>query len=41
MRGLAAGVLAPGMLINLAYLLALGTLGVYGAIRRLATLLRS
>ncbi|MFF0632837.1 hypothetical protein ACFYTS_10070 [Nocardia sp. NPDC004151] len=41
MRGLATGVLAPTMPINLFYLLALGSLGVYGAIRRLATLLRT
>ncbi|WP_040812491.1 ABC transporter permease [Nocardia concava] len=41
MRGLATGTLTPTMLINLAYLLALGGLGVHGAIRRLATLLRS
>ncbi|GAA4550202.1 ABC transporter permease [Amycolatopsis samaneae] len=39
MRGLAAGVFSLGMLGNLAYLLALAALGVFGATRRIGKLL--
>ncbi|MVU80335.1 ABC transporter permease [Nocardia sp. ET3-3] len=40
MRGLAAGAPSVGMLGNLAYLLALGGFGLWGATRRLSTLVR-
>jgi lipooligosaccharide transport system permease protein len=39
MRGLATGILSPGMLGNLAYLLALGGVGLWASTRRIAKLL--
>ncbi|MCR6483345.1 ABC transporter permease [Amycolatopsis sp. OK19-0408] len=39
MRGLATGLLSPSMLGNLAYLLALGALGLWASTRRIAKLL--
>lgn len=39
MRGLATGILSPSMLVNLAYLLALAALGIYGSTKRIAKLL--
>ncbi len=39
MRGLATGILSPSMLLNLAYLLALAALGIYGSTKRIAKLL--
>ncbi|WP_033290573.1 ABC transporter permease [Amycolatopsis jejuensis] len=39
MRGLASGILSPGMLGNLAYLVALAAIGVWGSTRRIAKLL--
>jgi lipooligosaccharide transport system permease protein len=39
MRGLATGLLSGGMLINLAYLLVLGALGLWASTRRIAKLL--
>ena len=39
MRGLATGILSSSMLGNLAYLLVLTALGLYGATRRIAKLL--
>ncbi|GAB4587997.1 ABC transporter permease [Nocardia sp. IFM 10818] len=41
MRALAAGALHAGLLVNIAYLTALGALGLYGAIRRLDALLQN
>lgn len=39
MRGLATGLLSGSMLVNLAYLLALGALGLWASTRRIAKLL--
>jgi lipooligosaccharide transport system permease protein len=39
MRGLATGILSGGMLVNLAYLLALGAVGLWASTRRIAKLL--
>lgn len=39
MRGLATGILSPGMLGNLAYLLVLGGVGLWASTRRIAKLL--